>query len=89
MALLFIYALSAMVIAVCLWLFRYMNMTLSFAVPMVFLTTDLNTFSLIREETKNAAITADLDTAKKIQIDALTRTMTDIRGYFSRDITFL
>ena len=52
MALLFIYALSAMVIAVCLWLFRYMNMTLSFAVPMVFLTTDLNTFSLIREETK-------------------------------------
>lgn len=72
---------------------------------------------------KNAAITADLDTAKKIQIDALTvdypafpkhpevnlvasmdtakemggdfydffeiRTMTDFRGYFSRDITFL
>ncbi len=50
---------------------NYISMTVAITVPLVFLTTDLNIISFTREEAKNAAITADLDTASKIQHDAL------------------
>ena len=46
-------------------------MTVAFSVPLVLVTTDLNIFSLIKEEKKIAAVGADLETAQKIQMDAL------------------
>jgi serine phosphatase RsbU (regulator of sigma subunit) len=50
---------------------NYLSMSVVLSVPLVLMTTDLNTFSLIKEEKKNAAVGADLETAQKIQMDAL------------------
>ena len=49
----------------------YMSMPIALSVPLVLLTTDLNVLSLLKEEKKNAAVGADLETARKIQMDAL------------------
>jgi hypothetical protein len=50
---------------------NYLTMTIPISVALVLVTTDLSIFSLMKEEKKNARIGADLDTARKIQMDAL------------------
>jgi serine phosphatase RsbU (regulator of sigma subunit) len=49
----------------------YMSMPIALSVPLVLMTTDLNVLSLLKEEKKNAAVGADLETACRIQMDAL------------------
>ncbi len=50
---------------------NYMSMPIALAVPLVLMTTDLNVLSLLKEENKNAAVGADLETARRIQMDAI------------------
>jgi serine phosphatase RsbU (regulator of sigma subunit) len=50
---------------------NYLSMSVVLSVPFVLMTTDLNTSTLLKEEKKNAALGADLNTARKIQMDAL------------------
>ena len=50
---------------------NYLTLTIPIAVSLVLVTTDLSIFSLMKEEKENARIGADLDTARKIQMEAL------------------